>query len=245
MDIEYPIRINKLLSLLGICSRREADRLIEEGRIELNGRPLLPGDKVSPGDRLFLDGKEIDLEMSSEPVLLAFNKPRGLVCTSSDKDRAPNIIDYIGYPTHIYPIGRLDKDSEGLILLTNMGELVNSINKRAGGHEKEYEVELDRDIDERFIKRLRSGVMIEVPDRGRVRAGCKYAERTGKNRLRIILTEGMNRQIRRMCGALGAKVIRLRRIRVMNIHLGSLRPGEYRRVEGAELAELLKEVRGA
>lgn len=235
------IRLNKLLSSLGVCSRREADRLIGEGRVLVNGLRAQEGQKVSATDHILLDGREIDQGRSEAPVVLAFNKPRGMVCTSSKRDRAPNIIDHIGYGSHIFPIGRLDKDSEGLILLTNMGELVNRVNRGQFEHEKEYEVSLSRDIDRAFADRLEAGVLIEVPDRGRVRASCRRAEVTGRRSLRIVLTEGMNRQIRRMCGALGAGVLELRRVKVMNIRLGSLEPGSYRILKGPELEELLRE----
>lgn len=234
------IRINKLLASLGICSRREADRLIAEGRVRINAAAASAGDRVFPGDRVFLDGKEVDTGEREQPVLLACNKPRGVVCTSSDKDRAPNIIDLVSYESRVYPIGRLDKDSEGLILLTNMGELVNRINKGAGGHEKEYEVELYAPLPAGFIEGLKRGVTIEVPDRGRVRAHCKDAWKTGDRSFNIILTEGMNRQIRRMSSALGGEVKRLRRIRIMNIRLGGLKPGAVREISGEKLSELLR-----
>ncbi|HIU88182.1 MAG TPA: pseudouridine synthase [Candidatus Avilachnospira avistercoris] len=241
-DISFPIRINKLLSALGVCSRREADRLIEEDRVIINGNAAGPGDKVEEGDSISIDGRTVELKRKVAPVLLAFNKPRGIVCTSSHKDRAENVIEYIGYPRHIFPVGRLDKDSEGLLLLTDMGELVNRINRAENHHEKEYQVTVDRDIDESFIEELKMGVMIDVPDRGRVRASCLEARLTGRRSFDIILTEGMNRQIRRMCEALGKRVLKLRRIRIMNIRLGSLKTGQYRSVEGDELAKLLKEL---
>lgn len=233
------IRINKLLSALGVCSRREADRLIAEGRVRINAAAASAGDRVLPGDRIYLDGKEIGTGERERPVLLACNKPRGVVCTSSDKDRAPNIIDLVSYKSRVYPIGRLDKDSEGLILLTNMGELVNRINKGAGGHEKEYDVELYAPLPAGFIEGLKKGVMIEVPDRGRVMAHCRDAWQTGDRSFHIILTEGMNRQIRRMSSALGGSVKRLRRIRIMNIRLGGLKPGAVREISGDELSVLL------
>ena len=233
------IRINKLLSALGVCSRREADRLIAEGRVRINAAAASAGDRVLPGDRIYLDGKEIDTGERERPVLLACNKPRGVVCTSSDKDRATNIIDMVSYKSRVYPIGRLDKDSEGLILLTNMGELVNRINKGAGGHEKEYEVELYAPLPAGFIEGLKKGVMIEVPDRGRVMGHCRDAWQTGDRSFHIILTEGMNRQIRRMSSALGGSVKRLCRMRIMNIRLGGPKPGAVREISGDELSVLL------
>ena len=238
MDSEF-IRINRFLSDMGVCSRREADRLIDEGRVLVDGAPAVCGMRIARGQRVLVDGREISPSKKGRPVLIAFNKPRGIVCSSSRADRAVNIIEYINYPQRIFPIGRLDKDSEGLILLTNMGELVNRINKGAGGHEKEYEVELYAPLPAGFIEGLKRGVTIEVPDRGRVRAHCKDAWQTGDRSFNIILTEGMNRQIRRMSSALGGEVKRLRRIRIMNIRLGGLKPGAVREISGEKLSELL------
>ncbi len=249
-DIMNEIRINKLLSEMGICSRRQADKLLSEGRIRVNGRPAGPGVKAGRNAKIEIDGKLAE-GCKAKPVVLAFNKPRGIVCTESEKDRAPNIIDYIGYKDRIYTIGRLDKDSEGLILLTNRGELVNLINKESHGHEKEYVVRCTDRLTEGFLKKLGKGVEIKVPVR-KTTADCSEKEdlfkiiRTKSCKVRkiddysydIILTQGLNRQIRRMTKALGNNVERLKRVRVMNIELGSLKEGEYRTINGSELKEL-------
>ena len=236
------IRINKLLSSMGICSRREADRLISEGRISINGRPAEAGMRIGTEDVLELDGRQLDRDIDIKPVILAYNKPRGVVCTSSKKDRAKTISELVDYESRVYPIGRLDKDSEGLILLTNMGDLVNRINRSENGHEKEYEVELERPVSHDFAKRLMDGVIIDVPERGRLKVAAKRACLLDEKRLSIVLTEGMNRQIRRMCGALGGKVVRLRRLRVMNIRLGDLGVGTWRKVRGRELEEFFSKL---
>lgn len=249
------IRINKYLSEQGICSRREADRLLDEGRISVNGRHAHPGQRLSKGDKLLIDGRPIGNAGSREPepVVLAFNKPRGVVCSTVSQDDSVNIVDYIGYKTRIFPIGRLDKDSEGLILLTNIGEMVNAVNRSRNHHEKEYIVTCSHKLSDDFIEKMSSGVVISVParsgDRGYERDGRKFKNvKTAACRVRkiddrsfdIVLTQGLNRQIRRMCEALGYKVVRLRRVRIMNIHLGSLSEGRYRELGGAELAELRK-----
>ena len=244
------IRINKLLSEMGICSRRQADKLLKEERIKINGRLAEPGAKAGKNAKIEIDGKPVG-EYRAEPVVLAFNKPRGIVCTESEKDRAPSIIEYIGYKDRIYTIGRLDKDSEGLILLTNRGELVNLINKESQAHEKEYVVRCTDRLTEGFLKKLGKGVEIKVPVRKTITDKLKKDDafkliRTKSCRVRkiddysynIILTQGLNRQIRRMTKALGNNVERLRRIRVMNIELGGLKEGEYRIINGAELKEL-------
>lgn len=247
------IRINKYLSEQGICSRREADRLLEEGRIRINGRKATVGEQVLEGDRVQLDDEYIGggRETKQEPVILAFNKPRGIVCTTVSQDASVNIIDYIGYKTRIFPVGRLDKDSEGLILLTNMGDIVNALNRARNHHEKEYIVTCTRKITEDALDRMRKGVEIAVParaqDKGFVYDGRKYKNvrtagceiyRIDDRSFGIILTQGLNRQIRRMCEAVGYKVMKLRRIRVMNIRLGALPVGRYRELSKAEINEL-------
>lgn len=247
------IRLNKYLSEMGICSRREADRYVEEGRITVNGRPAELGQKITETDELLLDGKKIGPEQKDAPVLIAFNKPRGIVCTTSSKDRATNIIEFIDYPVRIFPIGRLDKESEGIILLTNQGELVNLINRQRYGHEKEYIVRCRRKLTNTFLKQMSEGVEITIPvidasDKDRKKArGREYVTVTTKpckvtklddHSFDIILTQGMNRQIRRMCDALGNYVDRLKRIRVMNIELKDLPEGQYRDVTPEEYREL-------
>ncbi len=227
------IRLNKYLSEAGICSRREADRLIEEGRVLVDGKTASMGMKVSPWQQVVCDGTPV--EGKDRPVLLAVNKPRGIVCTTSDKDRAENIVEYLDFPVRVYPVGRLDKDSEGLLLMTNQGELMDQILRGRNGHEKEYMVTVHKPVTEEFIRRMGAG----VPILDTVTRPCRV-EKTGDRSFRIILTQGLNRQIRRMCEALGYQVTKLRRVRIMNIKLGTLKTGEYREVTGAELAELKK-----
>jgi pseudouridine synthase len=222
------MRINKYLSLKGVCSRREADRALEKGEILINGRVAVLGDQVEDGDKVEFRGVLVD---DTPPfVLIAYNKPIGVVCSTKEKD---NVIDVINYPERIYPIGRLDKDSEGLLLLTNQGELHNQISHARYGHEKEYEVVVDKTITSDFVNHMRSGVRILDT----VTKPCEV-HKTSRNSFNIILTEGLNRQIRRMCEELGYRVRSLKRIRVMNIELGSLKVGEYRDVTKEELDKL-------
>ncbi len=225
------IRLNKYLSESGICSRREADRLIEAGKVLVDGSVAVMGMKIVPGQRVVCDG--IPVGEKDRPVLLAVNKPRGIVCTTSEKDRAENIVEFLNYPIRIYPVGRLDKESEGLLLMTNQGELMDRILRARNGHEKEYRVTVDRPITEAFLRRMGSG----VPVLDTVTRPCEV-KRLGEQEFGIILTQGLNRQIRRMCEALGYRVTRLCRIRIMNLTLGSLKSGEYREVSGTELTEL-------
>lgn len=249
------MRINRYLSDMGVCSRREADRLIEKGEVLIDGIPAKLGQKTEPGQRITVKGREISVENKDKPVLIAFNKPRGVVCTTSTADRAVNIIEYINYPLRIFPIGRLDKDSQGLILLTNQGELVNNINRQRYGHEKEYIVSCRRPVTDEFLKAMSEGVRIRIPvtdvsDRDKKNArGREYVEkitrpcrviRIDRYTFDIVLTQGYNRQIRRMCDALGNYVKTLKRIRVMNIELSDLKEGEYRDVTGEELRELMR-----
>ena len=242
-------RLNKLLSALGVCSRREADRLIEAGEVFVDGVPAAMGQKVRMDQEIVVRGKKVGQQIAASkaedgpqmkkprPVLLAVNKPRGVVCTASDKDRAPNIIDMIQYPIRVYYVGRLDKDSEGLVLMTNQGDLVNKIMRSGNAHEKEYLVTVDRPVTEEFIKRMAGGLRLVELDR--VTLPCRV-EQTGERSLRIVLTQGLNRQIRRMCEACGYHVRTLRRVRVMNIRLGNLKSGGYRLVEGEEYREFLR-----
>lgn len=238
-------RINKYLALRGKWSRREIDHMIEEGRINVNGKKAMAGMKVSEADTFSLDGKPIFNTITAKKVVLAFNKPRGIVCTSSQKDRAQNIIDFIGYKDRIFPIGRLDKDSEGLILLTNRGELVNLVNKSSGAHGKEYLVKCKFPLTENFLKNMASGVKIEVP----LHSGFKFVKtrkchvkRKDSFSFYITLCEGYNRQIRRMCEALSNNAQTIKRVRIMNIRLGLLKEGSYRLVLGDELKEFEKEL---
>ena len=228
------IRLNKYLAEAGIASRRGSDRLIEEGRVTVNGEEATLGTKVMPGDTVKVDGKAVKADTGGT-VILAFNKPRGITCTAN-KDDPDNIIDYIGYPRRIFTVGRLDKDSEGLILLTNDGALADRIMRSRYGHEKEYIVTVDRDVEKDFLDRMESGVEIEE---GVITRRCS-TELIDPRRFRIILRQGLNRQIRRMCEVLGYNVVRLQRIRVMNIQLGKLREGSYRDLSRAERQELME-----
>ena len=231
------VRINKYLSEAGVCSRRGADRLIEEGRVSVNGTLAFLGSVVNKEDEVRVDGNLV--KAVAKKVLIAFNKPRGIVCTTADpKSKDVNIIEYINYPERIFPVGRLDKDSEGLILLSNDGDLSNKIMKARNFHEKEYEVEVDKPFDDEFLKRMSEG----VPILDTVTRKCTL-KRTGKTSFNIILTQGLNRQIRRMCEYFGYKVVRLRRIRIMNIKLGNLKSGTYRNITDKEYAELTKGLR--
>lgn len=228
------VRINKYLSAAGFCSRREADRLVEAGRVSIDGRVAGMGDKVSDGQKVQVDNKDISVE--EEKILLVFNKPAGIVCTTTDSQGANNIVDYIGYNKRIYPIGRLDKDSHGLILMTNNGEIMDKILRSANGHEKEYIVEVNKDIDDEFVKNMSNGVYLEELERTTL--PCRVYK-DGKRKFRIILTQGLNRQIRRMCDNLGYRVVDLKRIRIMNIVLGDLKEGSYRNVTDKEYSRLL------
>ena len=227
-------RLNKFIADSGYCSRREADRLIEEGRVRLDGRVGALGDRVLPGMAVTVDGRSLSGE--SEKIYIALNKPRGIVCTADPREPM-NVVDYLNHPARIFPIGRLDKDSEGLLLLTSDGEIVNRLLRASGGHEKEYEVEIDRPVTREFVQRMMAG----VPILDTVTLPCKV-RRTGERSFNIILVQGLNRQIRRMCEALGANVTHLRRIRIMNIRLGSLRPGQWRDLTEQELNTLFAEL---
>lgn len=229
------IRINKYLSEAGVCSRREADRLVEEGKVRVNGTVALAGTKVASTDTVYVNNKKISICDKLE--LIAFNKPVGIECTS-DKTDDKNIIDYIGYNKRIYPVGRLDQASEGLILLTNDGHMTNELLRAANYHEKEYEVTVNKKITKDFIEKMSNGVKILDT----VTRKC-YVKQTGEYNFRIILTQGLNRQIRRMCDALGYKVTKLKRIRIMNIKLGNLKVGTYRKLSDEEIDTLYKNLR--
>lgn len=231
------VRINKYLSSAGYCSRREADRLLEQGRVTIDGIPAQMGSKVIDGQTVFVDGKSIIEE--DEKILLTFYKPTGIVCTTTANQGDNNIVDYIGYPKRIYPVGRLDKDSEGLILMTNNGEMMDKILRSANGHEKEYIVTVNKEIDDSFIKAMSGGIYLAELDR--TTKPCKVTA-LGKKTFRIILTQGLNRQIRRMCSTQGREVVQLKRIRIMNILLGDLKPGEYRNVTEAEYQQLKEQL---
>jgi 23S rRNA pseudouridine2604 synthase len=225
------LRINKFFTRQGICSRREADRWIEEGRVTINGRRAVLGDQVTAGDVIASDG--VVLPWGNAPIYLKYHKPLGVI-TTTEPDVPGNIIAAIGHPSRIFPIGRLDKDSSGLILLTNDGEIVNRVLRAEHHHEKEYLVQVDRPYDEAFLAQMAKGVMIL----GRPTRPC-VLHRAGTREFRIILTEGRNRQIRRMCQALGYRVVALHRVRIMHITLGALRPGQWRNLSEREQDELL------
>ncbi len=224
-------RINKYLSEVGYCSRRAADKLIEQGRVTINGEVPEMGAKISEGDTVRVDGELIS-EPSEKPVYLAFNKPVGVVCTTDTRVEKNNIIDFINYPKRIFPIGRLDKPSEGLIFLTNDGDIVNKILRARNHHEKEYDVTVNRPITLEFLEKMRNG----VPILDTVTRKCKV-EKLGHNRFKIVLTQGLNRQIRRMCEHLGYRVKKLKRVRIMNVKL-DIGIGKYRDLTQTELREI-------
>ena len=225
------MRINKFISEKGICSRREADKLIEQGRVTINGSIAQIGSVVEHGDIVKIDNKV--LKQRESFVYIVLNKPVGIVSTTDTKER-DNIIDFMNYPKRIFPIGRLDKDSEGLILLTSDGDIVNKILRAGNNHDKEYIVRVDKPITQAFINGMSNGVRIL----GTVTKRCKV-EMLNKNTFRIILTEGLNRQIRRMCEAFGYEVLALKRIRIMNIKLMDLPTGSWRYVTPDELSKLM------
>lgn len=230
------VRLNKFLSDAGVCSRREADRLTEAGKITINGEVAVLGSKVTDTDVVKVNGEEVSRE--EEQIIIAFNKPEGIECTAQ-KDNPDNIIDYIGYEKRIYPIGRLDKNSRGLILLTNDGSIVNGILKASNFHEKEYIVTVDKEITGEFIEAMSSGVTILDGVKTRP---CEV-KKTKKHEFNIVLTQGLNRQIRRMCKALGYNVTKLQRVRVMNVELGTLGKGKYRNLTDKEVKDLLDQIK--
>lgn len=228
------VRINKYLSEAGVCSRREADRQIAAGNVTIDGITAETGARVKAGQTVCVCGKPVAKE--EEMILLAFHKPVGIVCTAEKREKN-NVVDYINYPKRIYPVGRLDKDSEGLLLLTNNGDIVNKIMRAGNLHEKEYLVTVNRPVTEAFLRGLSGGVpLVEL---GTTTRRC-FVEQTGKRKFRIILTQGLNRQIRRMCEYFGYRVEKLVRTRIMNIELGDLKSGTYRMVTKEEYRELAK-----
>jgi len=227
-------RINKYLSEVGYCSRRRADRLIEEGKVTINGKVTEIGSKVQDNDKVEVEGQRIKKSTKQKKIYLAFNKPVGVVCTTDRRTEPDNIIDFIKYPIRIFPIGRLDKESEGLIFLTNDGDIVNKILRARNNHEKEYIVIVNRPINREFIKRMSNGVKILDT----TTKNC-FVKQLDQRKFKIILTQGLNRQIRRMCDFLGYKVKSLKRVRIMNIKL-DLPIGKYREFTKEELLELNK-----
>ncbi|EFM10823.1 pseudouridine synthase [Paenibacillus curdlanolyticus YK9] len=229
------MRINKFISETGFCSRREADKLVDEGRVTINGIVAQLGSQAEQGDDVRINGKRIGA--SRRHVYIALNKPVGITSTTESQIKG-NIVDFVGHSERIFPIGRLDKDSEGLILMTNDGDIVNRILRAEGKHEKEYIVTVDRPVTPMFIKGMSEGVRIL----GTMTLPCQVT-RIAERIFKIVLTEGKNRQIRRMCEVFGYRVVRLRRVRIMNIHLGDLANGRWRDLHQDELDELFRTLR--
>ncbi len=230
------IRINKYLAECGVCSRREADRLIGQGRVEIEGKTARSGQRIAPGTEVWVDGREVKRQ---ERLVLAFHKPVGVTCTRRDPHAERTITDVVKLPDRVTYAGRLDRASEGLLLLTNDGDLIEAMMRGSRGHEKEYVVEVDRELTDSFLKQMEAGVWLE--ELGQTTRPC-LTKRMGRRVFRIVLTQGLNRQIRRMCKALGYQVKRLRRERIVNIELGALPAGETRRIDGKELEELYRRV---
>jgi 23S rRNA pseudouridine2604 synthase len=236
---EKEVRINKYLSELGFCSRREADKLIQQGRVRKNRKLSVLGEKITSQDTLHVDGELISKPKNHKKIYIAFNKPVGIVCTTDRAREKNNIIDFINFPKRIFPVGRLDKASEGLIFLTNDGEIVNKILRSRNNHEKEYHVVVNKPITEEFIKQMSNG----VPILGRKTKKC-IIKQTGKKTFKIILTQGLNRQIRRMCEHLNHEVKKLKRVRIMNIKL-DISTGKYRNLTVSELFVLKESLKSS
>ena len=231
------ISLNKFISETGFCSRREADKLIETGRVLLNGKEAKKGNRVTENDIVKIDGQL--LKNKPAPVYLLLNKPKGITCTTDLKDKS-NIIDFINFKSRIFPIGRLDKLSEGLLFLTNDGDIVNKILRAGNNHEKEYVVTVDKPLNSDFVKKMSNG----IPILGTVTKKC-FVKQEGEKKFRIILTQGLNRQIRRMCAALGFKVTSLLRVRIMHITLQGLAKGKWRYFTPAEITEINRLIAGS
>ena len=241
MSEQAPKRLNKYISDTGLCSRREADKLIEQNRVTINDKLPELGTKVIPTDTVKVDGKVVGAVATdkSDRVYIIYNKPIGITCTT-ERHVKGNIIDAIGHKARIFPVGRLDKPSEGLIILTSDGDIVNKILRAENAHDKEYEVTVNQPISERFLKRMARG----VPILGTVTKPC-VVKPMGRDKFTIILTQGLNRQIRRMCEFLGYEVTKLKRNRIMHLELGNLRPGQWRNLTEKELAQLQKSVQNS
>ena len=233
------VRLNKYIREAGLCSRREADRLIEAGRVQVDGKTAVSGQKVSDNQEILVDGKSISKE--EEMVLLAVNKPRGVVCTTDKRWGDQTVEELIHYPKRVFYMGRLDKDSEGLLLMTNNGEILNKMMRAGNYHEKEYLVRVNRPVTEAFLSGMAKG---GIPVQEQQTRPCKV-EKTGERTFRIILTQGLNRQIRRMCEYFGYQVVKLKRIRIMNIMLGDLPTGSYREISREEQEELYRRIQGS
>ena len=230
------LRLNKAISDTGFCSRREADRVIEEGRVTINGREGILGDRVTNNDDIRVDGRRIKFKNQEEAIYIAFNKPRGITCTT-ERQIEGNIIDYIRHPKRIFPIGRLDKPSEGLIFLTSDGDIVNKILRAGNNHEKEYIVTVNKPVTPEFLKKMGNG----VPVLDTITAKCLITKES-EYIFKITLTQGLNRQIRRMCEYLNYEVTNLKRTRIMNISLSNIPLGKWRNITKEELAEIMKMV---
>lgn len=226
-------RLNKYLASCGICSRRDADKLIGEGRVSVNGQKASMGMQVSDCDRILVNGKPV--HGKDEKLVFAYNKPVGVICTERDRFADKKITDMVNFPVRVTYAGRLDKDSEGLILLTNDGDLIRAMMSGSAGHEKEYIVKVNKEVTHDFLKKMENGVLLS--ELNITTKPCK-AEKTGKYTFRIILTQGVNRQIRRMTNELGYRAYAIRRVRVLNIQLANLKTGQYRRISGNELRTL-------
>lgn len=229
------MRLNKYISETGICSRREADAWIEQGRVSVNGRPAELGTKVEQGDEVRVNGRLVGAK--KKQVYIALNKPVGITCTT-ERHIKGNIVDFVNHPDRIFPIGRLDKDSEGLILLTNNGDIVNEILRVENGHEKEYIVTVDKPLTADFLAGMSRGV--HLPELEVTTKPCRTS-RVAERSFRVVLTQGLNRQIRRMCEVFGYEVRRLQRVRIINLKLGALKPGQWRDLTAEELRGLLPE----
>lgn len=239
IDAEVSIRLNKFISEAGVCSRRDADKLIQSGNVMVDGQPAEMGMRVRPNQEIKVGKKYIS--RNKELVLLAVNKPVGIICTEEKKVKN-NIINFLKYPTRVTYIGRLDKDSQGLLLMTNNGDIINKMMRAGNYHEKEYNVTVHKPVTNKFVEAMTKGVHIRKEERGvtildEITRPC-VVEQVGKYKFRIVLTQGLNRQIRRMCETLGYKVTQLERTRIMNIELGNLKQGEYRKVSEQEIKKL-------
>lgn len=233
---DQSVSLNKFISSTGICSRREADKFIAAGKVTINGKVAVLGNRVVPKDQVKLEGKIVEIK-KSKPLYIAFNKPIGIVCTTDKKERK-NIISYIDHPERLFPIGRLDKPSQGLIFLTNDGDIVNKILRAGNNHEKEYVVRVDRKLNKKFAEKMSAG----IPILDTVTKPCQVTIINDKS-FNIVLTQGLNRQIRRMCEHLGYEVKALKRVRIMNVKLGNLSVGKWRSLSAKEMAEITRMTR--
>ncbi len=231
------IRLNKYLAMCGVCSRRDADRMIEEGAVSVNGEKASLGTTVTDEDIVCVNGKRVINDLNK--VVLAYYKPIGVTCTEKDRFADKKITDMIKYPVRVTYAGRLDKDSEGLILLTNDGDLINGLMRGSNGHEKEYAVKINKEVTSEFVQKMSNGIYLKELD---ITTKPCVVEKTGKFSFRIVLTEGVNRQIRRMCKTLNCYVTHLKRVRIANIGLANLKTGQYREISGIELQTLYNEI---